>query len=1438
MVKENVIIPNGFIIDLYKFLDTTTEDHSKMEEFYKDKEKEFHKFFERRELAYGHYDRIQFRPVKHFSEYTELTSRTYNWLGTSQSILVFPLTEKENERVFAYEGTSESTSVRIRTENDTFSHCNGFITASFCYISDEARYRFKDYRQLLSFCRDTIIDLIDAYNQKAIQYHDPQSVIKAEVFGTFSSAEIVVLCSAKQYVDILYLVDSIKDFQAVNRDDKDDSVNIFRSTYTTISYPDNLTEYDEDKISALFKDAITIKGEALIGIGMQENTDTDYFENVKKYINESLINVSKMLGEKDEPFYEILFSAGEYDFVVKTKSRYISRLFHKPYIDNDDADKNLNIHNERFHRFFLNTSTRLCYDESDLPDFTSRKDWKNEIERLCKRNTELNNRTFNKQWRSKLIKNLWEKNRKRFDNLQKKVKACFPAVSSFSVVLDQMFSDYVQCCSTTADYIWIQDYNVFIEKVLQLLEFYLDDHFMKGKGTGFFLLDHNDCEDSGKTDHEDNNSSDVILEEMTRLVESVEQQTNHIAVSSKLFFKEQNAHFGYTAQYDLVIHAYYGMIKELMEEIFSHQSSPEEQSRLFPLINFRPVHAIASEMFIESGKPSECDGERIIIFRLPLDAMDNILHYTPMLIHEVYHYAAPLHRKGRNEYLTLIGVFSLLRESICKIFRCNVDDTLAKSISDKSRLTSVADVDEGDFESVYKLIDIEDLANLICSVFVRIAEDVIINTLDKNKDAVFLDISRYHYKKKEDEILRSWHLKALDGWLFIPMEDVIDDHNGAKRISFENLLQLIVLALRESLIGIIDDENAEFLADLTEEEREYFFTSVKTFLEQMNEAGSPSKDFMQEILDSADKSYSNTVEDVFFQLDEILPDCAMVSFTGMSISGYLLQIAINHDVNFYEINALLPTDQLRYGLVIDWILARAERENIQDTLQEELEQFNKYYRTVYRMQTSEEDYHNEVITEKAERWSEYFLSCFSDYSSSFHAVRPWLMELIGKHLEPIIKDCSNQFADIYRGYLKVLNAKEEDKQNLLFEANLDTIKRFQAQKLITEINAVTDAETAMRPLVYRLPELLHRSDYEYRITNYAQIHYTIDWILNKMHEYRRIENCKDYTGMWFRGVENAEFSILPSGFVHFYEDCEFLQGKCQINASNYLSCQRRIYENFRYAADGAPEHHNPSFYTEIDHLALMQHYQQHTNLLDWSEDVDTGLYFALESEIVVNEKYCNIQDNKHYLYPDKDAVVYILDPVRFNRACREMEKELECLAPQVCDDLNHFDQIPNLSVLKSEDHFREYYDFYKTAANNNWIELDEHADKFSLRYIKDTDNILQGRLPRAVYTSKINPRLKAQSGMFVAFSLMSRPAYISGQSTIMSNKRTKLFDYQSINELQDLYLRLGVGKGGRNPFLYRIIIPKELKRLIGRRLHRLGFSKEKFYPEIQNHHSR
>lgn len=62
------------------------------------------------------------------------------------------------------------------------------------------------------------------------------------------------------------------------------------------------------------------------------------------------------------------------------------------------------------------------------------------------------------------------------------------------------------------------------------------------------------------------------------------------------------------------------------------------------------------------------------------------------------------------------------------------------------------------------------------------------------------------------------------------------------------------------------------------------------------------------------------------------------------------------------------------------------------------------------------------------------------------------------------------------------------------------------------------------------------------------------------------------------------------------------------------------YENeFKYRADGTPEVMDCSYYGISDHLSLMQYYGVYTNLMDWSEDAFTGLYFVSE-KLIIHEK--------------------------------------------------------------------------------------------------------------------------------------------------------------------------------------------------------------------------
>ncbi len=1369
-------IPNGFIIDLYKYLNTSPDDHEVMEQFYKDNHEQFCRHFGKREITYGNYDRIQLHPVEHFAEYTEKVGKTYNWMGTSQSIQIFPLVDDPNQRHFGWLESGKKTSLRIRRGKDKpFERMKGFMAASFCYISDHARSGCGNYGELLKLCSSQICQLVEAYNEllqrNGVSHH---ADITVEVFGTFCSAEIVILWSAEQYTDILYLVDCIRD---IHLQMDEEQALLFRSTYTMISYPDYVKEREEEIVETPHYDENEILGKAFVQIGLQEDTSVECIGDIRQYFLDTLKKSQALINEDDsEPKFSMFNIAGEYDLLFETASKYLTHMFHK------HGGDNFNIHNKSFNRFIMHTCTRLGYStDEDIPGCTATDSiWLESKKKACTAVIEKVHSNYDKHWRSTIIQKLWNGSRKNFDELQDSIQKRFPSVSSFSATMDQLFSDYVQCCSTAADCTWIQDYYVFFEKMIQILTYYVT-----------------------------NNITEVTLEEMTRLVESVQQQINHISASNKLFFKEQNTHFGYTAQYDLVIHAYYGMIKELMSEIYRHETPVNSQSLLYPLIIFKPVYSIQSEMFIEPQDNGSSDDERIIVFRLPFDAMNNILHYVPMLIHEIYHYAAPAYRSGRNQILINIALFGLLKSSFGELFREAASEEIDKLPDDEVYLEDA-------------------MESFACTEFEDLFCPVLEECIRKNESGIFKDISRYYQPVDGDMALRSWLFNGFGKWVFLPGHVFnYSDADKETDASFEKILEIIIAELERKL----EEETAK--TDHLEHgdvQKKLFAAACRNMLSQIKKS---EHEFMQEVLKKTDVVYDDEVKDLFSQMDELLPDCAMVRFSGMSISGYLLQVAIDHDSNFFTPEDLNESDALRYGVILEWLLAEFK----DSTFEAELELFCKRYIEVYRIH-SLMNFDEENIRGKVSQWKEYFNICFKNiYKTNYGRIKDRLMEMLNNHILSVLNEPDNQFSDVFKKYMNILDADVVKQQDMLFKANLDTIMRFQDQKLISEINMNLKPAVAYKVSGVKKAPPIKESEYVIVLSDFNKRNSQFDWVLQRMYEYRRQNGIPSFAGIWYRGIENAEFSILPSGLVHFAEDCEQIYGSCRVNENKYLYCQRHLYEEFRYAADSAPEHQNPAFYTPADHLALMQHYTQHSNLLDWSQDIDTALYFALESEIIANGSYRKVKPGKEdpstYKYPDKDAAIYFLDPIMFNYACAALEKDLCADGITAAKDTEKSEIIPNLSIAENKCYLDEYYDFYNTVPSDEWIELKKGAVKRTWDALENEEKKLNCHLPRAVYVSKLNPRVNAQSGLFIAYSLLSSPAFVNGEDLVDPGK-TDLFRYQAVEELQNLYLK----KGGRVPFLFKFIVPAGLKKQFGEHLNRLGFTKERFYPEIQHHKGR
>jgi hypothetical protein len=103
--------------------------------------------------------------------------------------------------------------------------------------------------------------------------------------------------------------------------------------------------------------------------------------------------------------------------------------------------------------------------------------------------------------------------------------------------------------------------------------------------------------------------------------------------------------------------------------------------------------------------------------------------------------------------------------------------------------------------------------------------------------------------------------------------------------------------------------------------------------------------------------------------------------------------------------------------------------------------------------------------------------------------------------------------------------------------------------------------------------------------------------------------------LWYRGHPNSSFYLLAS----------------LLRYENGLVQERGLFTDFRKLSDRILKRRD----SEWETLFEMQHYGVPTRLLDWSETFGIALFFAA----TYNQSH----------HPDKDAAIYLLDPLKLNR---------------------------------------------------------------------------------------------------------------------------------------------------------------------------------------------
>lgn len=149
-------------------------------------------------LVYGDFDRLNIKRVTDFTRFRDVDFYARRWLGQRQSILLYQLEKKIEsdllERIFGLE-----------EQASTSMHRN-FVVLTMVTL-DPMLHRCEEYGEMLVQCNQLIsqqlgqVEKLGLIEPKELEY---------QVYGSFSSSELVIVWWANQYSDVLQLADMLR----------------------------------------------------------------------------------------------------------------------------------------------------------------------------------------------------------------------------------------------------------------------------------------------------------------------------------------------------------------------------------------------------------------------------------------------------------------------------------------------------------------------------------------------------------------------------------------------------------------------------------------------------------------------------------------------------------------------------------------------------------------------------------------------------------------------------------------------------------------------------------------------------------------------------------------------------------------------------------------------------------------------------------------------------------------------------------------------------------------------------------------------------------------------------------------------------------------------------------------------------------------------------
>lgn len=1336
---------------------------------------------ERTMIAFGNFDRLCFSPISRFVDYLNESSLAYRWIGGRNDIMLYPIIEKESAdtRHFRFgEPEAGFRQPKLIITNDGDHIQKRFLLVTMLYVSGEAKSKIRNYETFLRIIKKRITEITQNYNNELSKLKGKKEII-FDIFGTFNSSELAIIWAADQFAEVQFLIDQIR-YLSFSFEEEKEHVPVFTSSYTIIGFAEDAIspEWNLNDLSGGAMIQLASSTTRSVNDGFADETAIDYLNSLKEQAQNAGVEFD---------FYQC---AGEYDFVVETRPPQIQLLLK----DRDNNFGPLHAKSSKFSQFFSTSNTSLYYRQDEIENSLNNLDWHNFLRIDISPNDKATNiSTYWKQPRVLIGASdaLSDKAGSKYSTYRNAMLESSEHASSFCSNLDFLYSDFVHAVNNTPDWQWAKDLEFQFISAIDIL-------------SKLSIVNDQICVDRRYL-----NNSELIFN-------ALRQQIRHVAEAGKFFFDDPCLLSESTSQFDLLFHMYYGAVKDILSCIYDRSliKSSAQQSNLIPVIQFQPTTIVNSELYFDKKGLKD----RFVNITIPYDSWGEPGIFILSLIHELYHYAAPFSRTGRNE------LFAKL--------------ILAELIANASAMMMV-DMYKGEIKSHFTF-ELYKEAVLRVTVAIREALFIKLNSTDISNNYI---IPRIHNENHSDVhwaefygIFEDWYI-GVDGY------DATDEKNfGAFLI---DLLADICPKVTSKL------DSSQFTSDCM------VFSLLETEFKttEATEVNDGSKDFATYLR----KANENWIVYLVGQLRELLPDYSMTRLSEMGLCEYLLAVAILQEK--LQNSSDITTDKaypIRIGFIIHQLLN--SKSQSAKTNMEAFSTFKDSFIEIYCSYSEKccriESFQKVEAQKIAEKWYEKFKGFLSTYYAQYGCYQGWFDQLAKNLFLPICQSSKNE--RLARNKTKFFNALQHaDKSQTLFSNNLEMIWDYQRQPFLSDLYQV-DTYEKTNPIIAP-PAPVEPIDLSGRST--ILITHNDDILKQIQSAASSLENTHKHVfganvpqhGIWYRGSQNAEFSVIPSIMVHFLDkDNRKNNGTKGHNIDGALwQYQKNLIERFRYQADGSSEFINSSAYTVPDYIAIMQHYSQHTCYLDWSENAFKSLFFALEDYIQ--------QDKPQY--PDKDAALYLMDPMLYNRARkmivdhhlaggifkRMIDRSSWIKAQNIALSQEEEGYIPNLSTQSG-------YDKYPMFSMNLPISFVKKnatipsLGKFRLRgkgtrFQTYHDSELEAKkttlksvlcevfnLPIAVHLSRLNPRIKTQYGQFVAFSPFALPVYGPNEIDDQSIQSDR-FVYLCLRKIQEYFLEEFPKE---EPFLYELRIKKDDKENFGLQLRKAGINKYDIYPELDN----